>query len=112
MAGELSKEQVQKIAALSGLSLGDGDAPAEAERLSGVLEHVACLNELDLDDVSPMTAVSDEHSRLRADEPGATLAGGDSVGLAPQTYESVDASGEGQQRFFRVPKLLGGGGGA
>jgi len=111
MAGELSAEQVKKIASLSGLSILDADCPAEAERLSSVLGHMACLAEFDLGGVKPLVQVGEEHSRLRADEPGATLDGDDSVGLAPASYESVDASGEASRRFFRVPKVLGDGAG-
>ena len=114
MAEGLSAEQVKKIAALSGLSLGDDEVPAEAERLSAVLDHMTCLGELDLEGVEPLAQVGEEHSRVRTDEPGKAFDASAAVGLAPASYESMGASGEGGARFFRVPKVIGGesGGGA
>lgn len=110
MAGELTAEQVRKIAALAGLALTDEQVPGEAGRLSAVLGHMACLDELDLEGVEPMTAVGGDHSRLRADEPGDTLTSEQAVGLAPDAHEDVDGSGDGVGRYFKVPKVIGGGG--
>ncbi|MEM7755085.1 MAG: Asp-tRNA(Asn)/Glu-tRNA(Gln) amidotransferase subunit GatC [Planctomycetota bacterium] len=106
MAGELTPEQVQRIAALAGLSLRDDEVPVEAERLSSVLGHMACLGELDLEGVRPLSQASEEHSRVRADEPGDVMSAEDAVGLAPVSHESVDSDGN-ATRYFRVPKVLG-----
>ena len=109
MADELSPDQVRKIAALSGLRLDEAEVPGEAERLSAVLDHMACLQTLDLEGVAPLTHVGEERSPLRADEPGETLDGERAAGLGPAMYESTDADGRTEAWFYRVPKVLGGG---
>lgn len=57
------------MAALARLALGEEELGPMARELSAVLDHVARIGELDLDDVRPTSHVVEVTGRLRADEP-------------------------------------------
>jgi aspartyl-tRNA(Asn)/glutamyl-tRNA(Gln) amidotransferase subunit C len=112
MAESLTREQVERIAALSGLRLSPEEVEAERVRLTAVLGYIDRLSEIDVDGVEPLTQVGEEHSRLRDDAEGPTLPTERLAEMAPAWYESVNADGEPGAGFIRVPKVLGDGGGA
>ncbi|MDX2016769.1 MAG: Asp-tRNA(Asn)/Glu-tRNA(Gln) amidotransferase subunit GatC [Planctomycetota bacterium] len=99
---ELTDDYVRKVAALSRLSLRDDQVASYREKLSGVLAYVQRIRELDLADVEPLAHVGGEVNRLDEDTPGPELPIEALKAMAPESVE----------RFIKVPKVLGDGGGA
>jgi len=64
----LTKEEVQHIATLARLELTAEEMEHYRGQLSAILDHVARLQQLDTQDVPPMSAVFSEEGHLRADE--------------------------------------------
>jgi aspartyl-tRNA(Asn)/glutamyl-tRNA(Gln) amidotransferase subunit C len=65
----IGREQVLHVAKLARLRLSDGDIDRMSSELSGILDHIEKINELDLDDVEPTSHVVTLENVLRADEP-------------------------------------------
>ncbi len=98
----LEREQVRRLARLCRLDAPDHELDDLASRLQAVLGYVARLDTLNLDNVLEMPHVSDETNVLGIDQPGPPLDRQTLLDMAPQAYD----------RFVRVPKVLGEGGGA
>ncbi|HEY2767296.1 MAG TPA: Asp-tRNA(Asn)/Glu-tRNA(Gln) amidotransferase subunit GatC [Solirubrobacteraceae bacterium] len=69
MRAVIDREQVLHVARLARLRLEDDEVERMASELSAVLDHIAKISELDLDDVPPTSHVVEVTGRLRADEP-------------------------------------------
>jgi aspartyl-tRNA(Asn)/glutamyl-tRNA(Gln) amidotransferase subunit C len=69
----IDRAEVLHVARLARLQLSDDEIEPMARELSAVLDHVARIGELDLDDVPPTTHVAEVTGRLRADEPRESL---------------------------------------
>jgi aspartyl-tRNA(Asn)/glutamyl-tRNA(Gln) amidotransferase subunit C len=93
MAPMIDREQVLHIARLARLRLDDEEVERMASELSGILEHVEAIGELDLEGVEPTTHVVTLENVLRADEPQPSLSRDRALAGAPDP-----ASGS-----FRVP---------
>ncbi len=65
----IEREQVLHVAKLARLRLDDGEVEKMAGELSGILDHVDRISELDLDDVEPTAHVVQLENVLRPDEP-------------------------------------------
>ncbi len=65
----IDREQVLHVARLARLRLSDDEVERMAGELSGILEHVERIGELDLDGVEPTTHVIELENVLRPDEP-------------------------------------------
>ena len=65
----IDREQVLHVARLARLRLTEEDVDRMAAELSGILEHVDRISELDLDAVEPTSHVVELENVLRADEP-------------------------------------------
>lgn len=65
----IEREQVLHVAKLARLRLSEAEVEKMAGELSGILEHVDRIGELDLDDVQPTAHVVDLENVLRPDEP-------------------------------------------
>jgi len=65
----IDREQVLHVAKLARLRLTDGEVDRMATELSGILEHVEHISELDLDGVEPTSHVIALENVLRPDEP-------------------------------------------
>jgi aspartyl-tRNA(Asn)/glutamyl-tRNA(Gln) amidotransferase subunit C len=65
----IEREQVLHVARLARLRLSESEVERMAGELSGILEHVDRIGELDLDDVPPTSHVVDLENVLRPDEP-------------------------------------------
>ncbi len=99
---ELSDADIRKVAKLARLTIADGEVAEYRAKLSTVVSYIERLRELDLRGVEPLTNVGDCTNRLAPDEPGPTLSTQTLLDMAPEQYE----------RFIKVPKVLGDGGGA
>jgi len=65
----ITREEVLHVARLARLELAEQEIEAMARELSAVLDHIAKIAELDLDDVAPTSHVVEVTGALRADEP-------------------------------------------
>ncbi len=79
----IDREQVLHVARLARLRLADDEVEPMARELSGVLEHIAKIGELDLDGVPPTAHVIEVSGRLRADEPEPCLPHAVALAQAP-----------------------------
>jgi len=65
----IDREQVLHVARLARLALSEEEVETMARELSGILEHVDRIAQLDLDGVEPTDHVVDLQNVLRPDEP-------------------------------------------
>ena len=65
----IDRDQVLHVARLARLELTEAELEKMAGELSGILDHVERMNELDLDGVEPTTLVVQLENVLRADTP-------------------------------------------
>jgi aspartyl-tRNA(Asn)/glutamyl-tRNA(Gln) amidotransferase subunit C len=65
----IDREHVLHVARLARLALTEEEVETMARELSGILEHVDRISELDLDRVEPTDHVVDLENVLRPDEP-------------------------------------------
>jgi aspartyl-tRNA(Asn)/glutamyl-tRNA(Gln) amidotransferase subunit C len=65
----IGRDEVLHVARLARLALTEEEIEPMARELSAVLDHVARIGELDLDDVAPTSHVVDITGALRPDEP-------------------------------------------
>jgi aspartyl-tRNA(Asn)/glutamyl-tRNA(Gln) amidotransferase subunit C len=65
----IDREQVLHVARLARLALTDEEVETMARELSGILEHVDRIAQLDLDEVEPTSHVVDLENVLRPDRP-------------------------------------------
>jgi len=69
----IDREQVLHVARLARLRLSDEEVETMAHELSGILDHIERISELDLEGVPPTTHVVEVANALRADEPRPSL---------------------------------------
>jgi len=94
-------ETVAKIAALARIKLGESEAEAMVPELNAILGWVEQLGEVDVTGIEPMTAVIENHLRLRDDVIDADpLTGG---GRRDAVLANAPMAEHG---FFGVPKVI------
>ena len=92
---------VAKIAALARIKLGEEEIAAMVPELNAILGWVEQLGEVDVAGIEPMTAVIENHLRLREDVIDADpLTGG---GRRDAVLANAPAAEHG---FFGVPKVI------
>jgi aspartyl-tRNA(Asn)/glutamyl-tRNA(Gln) amidotransferase subunit C len=69
----IDRDQVLHVARLARLRLDDAEVERMAGELSGILDHIEKIGELDLEDVEPTSHVIQVENVLRADEPRPSL---------------------------------------
>ncbi len=89
-------DTVRHIARLARIAVSDAEVAALAPELSGILDWVEQLGEVDVTGVAPMTAVIPNHLRLRED---AVTDGG----IREDVLANAPAAEHG---FFAVPKVI------
>ncbi len=94
----IDRDQVLHVARLARLELSEEETERMASELSGILDHIERIGELDLDQVPPTSHVVAFENVLRPDEPRPSLSRDRALAAAP------DASEAG----FRVPSPGGG----
>jgi aspartyl-tRNA(Asn)/glutamyl-tRNA(Gln) amidotransferase subunit C len=65
----IGRDEVLHVARLARLALGEDEIEPMARELSAVLDHVARIGELDLEEVAPTSHVVDVTGALRPDRP-------------------------------------------
>ncbi len=93
MAPMIDREQVLHVARLARLRLSDEEVEKMAGELSGILEHVDRIGNLDLEGVEPTSHVVALENVWRADEPRPSLSHEQALASAPEP----------QAGAFRVP---------
>ena len=83
----IDRAQVEHVARLARLALDDAEQDRMAHELSGVLEHIEKISELDLHAVPPTSHVVDVTTPLRADEEQPCLAREQALDQAPATQD-------------------------
>jgi aspartyl-tRNA(Asn)/glutamyl-tRNA(Gln) amidotransferase subunit C len=92
----IDREEAARIAALAKLEIPEAELDGVAQQLSAVLDFVAQLDELGLEDSEP-TVLTPTGAALREDEPdGRTLAPGQATSGAPEAEDG----------FFLVPPVV------
>jgi aspartyl-tRNA(Asn)/glutamyl-tRNA(Gln) amidotransferase subunit C len=91
----LSRDQVRHVAMLARIGLEPGDEDFYAEQLSGILEHIDRLQQVDTDDIPPTAQVVEIVNQLREDVPRPCLTQAEALANAPAV----------QDGFFRVPSI-------
>ena len=89
----IDREQVLHVARLARLELSEDEVEQMATELSGILDHVDRISELDLADVEPTSHVVALENVLRPDEPVPSLPRERALEQAPDPDEGA----------FRVP---------
>ena len=102
MPNPISEDDLKQVARLARLQLSEEEAVRLTSQLGAVLEHVRKLDELELDEVEPLYQPGKARRVLRDDLERQGLELDDALANAP------DRQGD----FFKVPKVLGDGGGA
>ncbi|MEE2861555.1 MAG: Asp-tRNA(Asn)/Glu-tRNA(Gln) amidotransferase subunit GatC [Paracoccus sp. (in: a-proteobacteria)] len=92
----ITEDQARKVAHLARIAVDDAALPALARELSGILEFMEQLNEVDVEGVEPMTGVTPMRLKRRED---VVTAGGN----AEQILSNAPDAREG---FFAVPKVV------
>ena len=80
---------------LARIGLEPGDEDFYAEQLSGILEHIDRLQQVNTDDIPPTAQVVEIVNQLREDVPWPGLTQEDVLGNAPAAHDG----------FFRVPSI-------
>jgi aspartyl-tRNA(Asn)/glutamyl-tRNA(Gln) amidotransferase subunit C len=87
----IARDEVLHVARLARLALAEDEIEPMARELSAVLDHVARIGELDLDDVAPTSHVVADavftHPALRPDEPRPCLPREIALAEAPAVSE-------------------------
>ena len=88
----IDREQVLHVARLARLELTEEEVERMAGELSGILEHVERIAELDLDGVEPTSHVVALENVLRPDEPRPSWPREEVLEPAPDPAEAPSAS--------------------
>ena len=83
----IEREEVRHVAALARLQLSDAEVERMAVELAGVLEHIATIEQLDLEDVPPTSHVVAVENALRPDVPRPSLPRERALESAPQVVD-------------------------
>jgi aspartyl-tRNA(Asn)/glutamyl-tRNA(Gln) amidotransferase subunit C len=92
-AAMIEREQVLHVARLARLRLSEEEVETMVGELSGILEHVDRIGNLDLEGVEPTSHVVALENVLRADEPWQSLPRDAALAQAPEPQDGA----------FRVP---------
>ena len=69
----IDRDELLHVARLARLALHEDELDSTAAELSSILEHVAAIEELDLDGVEPTAHIGDVRDSLRADQVAPSL---------------------------------------
>jgi len=93
---QVDQAMVRRIARLARIKITDGEAKSLEKELSGILAWVEQLDEVDTENVEPMTRVVAQQLKKRKDVVDDGEIAGDVVRNAPMT----------EDHFFVVPKVV------
>ncbi len=94
---EINSDTIKHIAKLSRIELDETLVESFCQQFTDILDHFDKLNELNTDNVEPLTHTVELFNVTKADETGKSL----STEKALQNAPDSDSS------YFKVPKVLG-----
>jgi aspartyl-tRNA(Asn)/glutamyl-tRNA(Gln) amidotransferase subunit C len=83
----IEREEVRHVARLARLELSEEELDRMAIELASVLEHIATIEQLDLEGVAPTSHVVAVENALRADVPVPSLSREDALASAPEVVD-------------------------
>ena len=83
----IDRDELLHVAMLARLQVPEDELEATAAQLSTILDHVARIDELELDGVEPTSHVVEIDDALRADEPSTPLPRETVLGAAPAVQD-------------------------
>ncbi len=92
----IDRETAARVAKLARIAVPEDDLPKLAEELSGILDFMEQLNEVDVDGVEPMTSVTPMRLKRRED----VVTDGD------QQEKVLANAPDAREGFFAVPKVV------
>jgi aspartyl-tRNA(Asn)/glutamyl-tRNA(Gln) amidotransferase subunit C len=92
----ISRQDVEHVARLSRLALGEAEIEKMREQLAAILAHIDTLRALDTEQVEPTSHAVPMENVMREDEPRPSLPQEAMLANAPD--RSTD--------FFRVPRII------
>jgi len=93
---KISRAEVEKVAALARLELGESEVESLIEDLSSILSYIAKLEELDTSAVEPTSQVVAMSTPFRDDE----------VTNSPCTDDALANAPHREETFFVVPSII------
>ncbi len=93
----VTTKDVAYIAELARLRFSESEQERMAEELNSILHYIEKLNEVDTEGVEPLNTIHDQINVLRADVERQPLSNEEALKNAPDR----------QDRFFKVPKVIG-----
>ncbi len=96
----LTKKEVEKIAALVRLELGEEEKEKFAEDLSSVLGYVQKLSEVNIEKVEPVTGGTNLESVMRKDDETKCLSD------SQMREQILSASPNREDDYFKVPSIF------
>jgi aspartyl-tRNA(Asn)/glutamyl-tRNA(Gln) amidotransferase subunit C len=93
----VTKQDVSYIAELSRLRFTEPEMEKMTRELNMILHYVEKLNEVDTEGVEPLSSIHDDSNVFREDIVTSSLQNVDALKNAPDS----------QDRFFKVPKVIG-----
>ena len=97
MPERITVDDVAKVARLARLGLTDDELATATGQLAAMLDHFADIDDLDLDDVAPMTQPYPLRNVFRDDVETAVLSHDEVLAAAPEAAEGR----------FKVPPIIG-----
>lgn len=92
----IDRDTAARVAKLARIAVPEDDLPKLADELSGILDFMEQLNEVDVDGVEPMTSVTPQRLKRRKD-----------VVTDGNQQEKVLANApDAREGFFAVPKVV------
>ena len=85
-----------KVAKLARIKVDEADLPALAEEFNAILGFIEQLNAVDVSGVEPMTSVTPQHLKRRADQ----------VNDGDQQMQVLANAPDAREGFFAVPKVV------
>ncbi|WP_114966355.1 Asp-tRNA(Asn)/Glu-tRNA(Gln) amidotransferase subunit GatC [Alkalilacustris brevis] len=92
----IDTDTARQVASLARIRVAEDDLPALAGELSNILTFMERLNEVDVDDVEPMTSVTPMRLKRRADE----------VTEGNMQDRILSNAPDAREGFFAVPKVV------
>lgn len=93
---KIDHETLHKIAHLSRLEISAEEEPEMIKKLEGVLNWMEQLNEIDTENVAPLTHMTEEINAFREDIPKNTITREEGLSNAPKHDD----------KYFRVAKVM------
>jgi aspartyl-tRNA(Asn)/glutamyl-tRNA(Gln) amidotransferase subunit C len=93
---KIDHDTLHKIAHLARLEIKQEEEPEMLKKLESVLNWMEQLNEIDTENVAPLTHMTMEINAFREDEASITISREEGLSNAPKHDE----------KYFRVPKVM------